>query len=79
MKNDKCIDKRLAFLVCRYVTAQRFSEALDILFSGACLELEHGLVCSLSFFVSIIYLYNCNLEAHVIITEFYKAQPLFRG
>ncbi|XP_056841973.1 protein GET4 isoform X2 [Raphanus sativus] len=28
----------------RYVTAQRFSEALDILFSGACLELEHGLV-----------------------------------
>jgi len=40
------------FLVCRYVTAQRFSEALDILFSGACIELEHGLVCSLSFFVS---------------------------
>ncbi|BAB10564.1 unnamed protein product [Arabidopsis thaliana] len=28
----------------RYVTAQRFSEALDILFSGACIELEHGLV-----------------------------------
>ncbi|KAH0856516.1 hypothetical protein HID58_084777 [Brassica napus] len=28
----------------RYVTAQRFSEALDILFSGAYVELEHGLV-----------------------------------
>ncbi|XP_010520115.1 PREDICTED: Golgi to ER traffic protein 4 homolog [Tarenaya hassleriana] len=28
----------------RYVSAQRFSEALDILFSGACLQLEHGQV-----------------------------------
>lgn len=31
-------------LYCRYVSAQRFSEALDILHSGACIQLEHGQV-----------------------------------
>lgn len=29
---------------CRYVTAERYSEALDILHSGACLQLAHGQV-----------------------------------
>lgn len=32
------------FLYCRYVSAQRYSEALDLLQSGACNQLKHGQV-----------------------------------
>ncbi|XP_015877180.1 protein GET4 isoform X2 [Ziziphus jujuba] len=31
-------------LYCRYASAQRYSEALDILQAGACIQLEHGQV-----------------------------------
>lgn len=39
-----CWHLHACMLYCRYITAQRYSEALDILYSGACLQLAHGQV-----------------------------------
>ncbi|GMN51167.1 hypothetical protein TIFTF001_020314 [Ficus carica] len=39
-----CDTDEECMLYCRYVSVQRYSEALDLLHSGACIQLEHGQV-----------------------------------
>ena len=43
----------ICMLFHRYVSAQRYSEALDILQSGACIQLKHGRVV----FFKVLYSY----------------------
>ena len=38
------IDYETCIFYFRYVSTQRYSEALDLLHSGACLQLKHGQV-----------------------------------
>ncbi|KAF6146936.1 hypothetical protein GIB67_002445 [Kingdonia uniflora] len=38
-------------VLCRYISAERCNEALDILQSGACLQLKHDQVCMFTYYL----------------------------
>lgn len=68
LSTQVCDTDEECMLYCRYVSAQRYSEALDLLHSGACIQLEHGQVNTLV--LPIIHMRHDMLSVVEILTFF---------
>lgn len=59
LSTQVCDTDEECMLYCRYVSVQRYSEALDLLHSGACIQLERGQVNTLIDFNLFSFLVKC--------------------